>query len=341
MGQRSPQARAWMMTIMDADDELKKEQFEGLFENAEWTWDKESAPTTGMIHYHIYAEFRNPVMRSTIENRLEKILGTAAWVEKRAGSRQDAIDYVGKKGKWEFDEKADTVLDGPFFSPGFDLDRVETPGQRTDLTALHDAVYSGMNLRSIMADADLSRTAAHVLPWLKEQRKSFLAKSAQKRRSIEAQYYFGETGTGKSMEAFERFPSAYRITDYQHPFDGYDGESTIIFEEFAEEMSIQQLLKVLDSYPLVVPARYSSPWALWNRVIFTSNVEPWELYKDALLSHRDALFRRLGHGFYWFGTPNQFDFFDAPADWSCAEWTFRVDDENIDNPSRALDAADW
>ena len=53
-------------------------------------------------------------------------------------------------------------------------------------------------------------------------------------RDLEVTYIFGKTGGGKTRSVMDKYGYAncYRVTDYKHPFDTYDGQDVIIFEEF-------------------------------------------------------------------------------------------------------------
>jgi len=53
-------------------------------------------------------------------------------------------------------------------------------------------------------------------------------------RDLTVTYIFGRTGSGKTRSVMDKYGYAncYRVTDYRHPFDTYDGQDVIIFEEF-------------------------------------------------------------------------------------------------------------
>ena len=67
-------------------------------------------------------------------------------------------------------------------------------------------------------------------------------------RELEVSYIFGRTGSGKTrgvMDAYG-YENCYRVTDYKHPFDTYDGQDVLIFEEFRGSLKHGDMLNYLD-----------------------------------------------------------------------------------------------
>ena len=54
-------------------------------------------------------------------------------------------------------------------------------------------------------------------------------------------------------------------------FDGYEGENTLLMDEFRPTWcSYSYLLRLLDKWPMRLPMKGAHTWALWNRVIITT-----------------------------------------------------------------------
>lgn len=84
----------------------------------------------------------------------------------------------------------------------------------------------------------------------------------------------GEPGTGKSRLAREIDPDLYSVPEPAGEiiyFDGYEGEKTILFDDFYGWGKYSNILKICDRYPMMVPVKGSFTKRLWTRVIFTSN----------------------------------------------------------------------
>lgn len=74
-------------------------------------------------------------------------------------------------------------------------------------------------------------------------------------------------------------------------WDGYFGDRCIIIDDFADDIPIQQMLRVLDGWQLRLPVKGSFTYARWDRVIITSNVD--ELYSQAPQEHQLAFRARI------------------------------------------------
>lgn len=114
-------------------------------------------------------------------------------------------------------------------------------------------------------------------------------------RELEVTYIFGKTGSGKTRGVMERYgyQNCYRVTDYKHPFDTYDGQDVIIFEEFRGGLKHGDMLNYLDGYPLKLPCRYFDRQACYTKVYILSNVPPDEQYTGIDKESRAAFWRRI------------------------------------------------
>lgn len=94
------------------------------------------------------------------------------------------------------------------------------------------------------------------------------------------------------------YSNVYRVTDYLHPFDSYDCEDVIIFEEFRSNLSLGSMLNYLDCYPVKLPARYSNKQACYTKVFIISNWELDRQYEDLRKNDAEsynAFLRRINY----------------------------------------------
>jgi len=113
-------------------------------------------------------------------------------------------------------------------------------------------------------------------------------------------YLYGKTGTGKSREAYKDHTDE---THYVLPrpqggnmwFDGYNGQETIIIDDFSHaDYSLTKLLNLLDRYAHNVPIKGGMIAMLAKNIIITSNYSPLDIYKGVdNPEHRNALYRRI------------------------------------------------
>lgn len=114
-------------------------------------------------------------------------------------------------------------------------------------------------------------------------------------RNLEVTYIFGKTGSGKTRSVMDKYgyENCYRVTDYAHPFDTYDGQDVIIFEEFRGGLKHGDMLNYLDGYPLLLPCRYFNRQACYTKVFLITNIEPFDQYPKVDQESRQAFFRRI------------------------------------------------
>lgn len=127
---------------------------------------------------------------------------------------------------------------------------------------------------------------------------------------MEVTYIFGKTGTGKTRSVMDRFGymDCYRVTDYKHPFDTYDGQDVIIFEEFRGGLKHGDMLNFLDGYPLLLPCRYFNRQACYTKVFLITNVPPDEQYSNVDKESRLAFYRRINKVQSYFGSGKMFEY---------------------------------
>lgn len=91
----------------------------------------------------------------------------------------------------------------------------------------------------------------------------------------------GPSSAGKSHMAFEGYsPDTHFLKNLEDKWwDGYNGQETVIFNEFRGQVSFNELLTLVDKWPHTVPQRGKEPVPfLAKKLIVTSVKEPQEIY---------------------------------------------------------------
>jgi len=225
----------------------------------------------GTPHLQGYLETDSPVRMSAVK----KLPGMGrAHLEKRMGTRDQARDYCIKDG--EFWEIGDWAAGGQ--------------GARTDLQALMKAIKDNPT-------DTIGHMEGDPLTYSKHQR--FVEKytavlereSTKEFRKVEVDVLWGDAGSGKTKKAFEEDPNVFTVnTDETFPFDGYNGEKTILLDDFYGGIKYHNLLRILDGHQMRVNVKGGSRYARWTKVFITSNVGENEWYKQGCTP---ALRRRL------------------------------------------------
>ena len=153
-------------------------------------------------------------------------------------------------------------------------------------------------------------------------------KYAEQNRAVEVQYIYGATGTGKTRGIYRRHGARdiYRVTNYRSgkgvSFDDYHGQDVIVFEEFASQLPIEEMLNLLDVYPLMLPARYSDKVACYTKVYITSNLPLSRQYQAVQQYHPEtwkAFLRRIR-------TFTEYRENGAPITRPVSEWRWMLED---------------
>ena len=119
----------------------------------------------------------------------------------------------------------------------------------------------------------------------------------KKRYEVEIIYLWSEQkGTGKSHMAREIDEDLYNVPEPNQNggalwFDGYEGEETILLDDFYGWIKYSTLLQITDIYPMRVAVKTSFAKREWTRVIITSNLPPEELYPN--IEDTGAFLRRI------------------------------------------------
>ncbi len=244
-------------------------------------------------HTHIFAVFNNGVRFSTLKKKFPN-----AHIEVARGTTNQNRDYILKEGKWTKDKKHGTSIPGTFEECG--EIPTESQGIRTDLQDLYARIREGATNFEI-----LEENPDHMLKItdIDRARLTILQESFKNTfRQLKVAYICGPTGVGKTRFVMEHFgySNVYRVNDYRHPFDMYQGEDVLLFDEFRSQILISQMLDYLDGYPLYLSARYSNKVACFTKVFIISN-EPLNCQYPMIQEEKpqtwQALLRRIHHVF--------------------------------------------
>lgn len=236
-------------------------------------------------HFQFYAEFKG----SKTLDYVKKVF-VRAHLEKRRGNRQQAIEYCIK------DEGR---IAGPWWYP-VELkleDYANKPGKRNDLLVLYDAIKSGKRKRWLFDNHTISmfrfgRVYDRLQPLMKPKM----------RDKVEVVLMYGPPGSGKTWSIFGN-PDIDQNEVWTPPigkggwYDGYDGQEIVVFDDFmgaGSHLSLSDLLRVLDRYPVQTPVKTAFCWFNPAKIYITTNYSPekWYTYGDRQASYR-AIERRV------------------------------------------------
>jgi len=245
----------------------------------------------GTPHTHVYMVSRNSIMFDSLHSKFYGV-----HIEQANGSNQENRDYVRKEGKWLDDAKHETNLADTFEEWG------ELPPDRTrresQAEQIRQMVRDGKSNAEILAEIP---TVFSKLHYIDQARQTLLQEQyKEKWRQLDVTYLWGDTGAGKTRSVMDTygFPNVYQVTNYEHPFDSYQGQNIVIFEEFRSSLKIDDMLKYLDGYPVMLPCRYADKVACYTKVFIISNYSLDQQYPNVQMDNPRtwaAFCRRINH----------------------------------------------
>ncbi len=264
-------SKNWLFTLNNPTSDKVPEQWTNEVNYCIW---QEEKGANGTPHLQGYLQLKKKSRLSA----LKKMCATAHW-EPRKGTHLQAVEYCSKEA---------TRTKGPFTfgSP------TVTAGQRNDLIALKEALDAGRNEKEIATDPELFPVWAKHFRALERYNK--LTGQKVRKWPTRTIVYWGPPGTGKSSRALHEGGTAAFWLPKPHSrgavwWDGYDGQDTVVIDEFYGWIQRDLMCRLCDRYPLFVETKGGSVPFMARTIIITSNKPPTEWWSIGL----GAMERRL------------------------------------------------
>lgn len=288
-------------TLIPCTEELAKEvesRGRALHEQGELKYfvgQLEKSPTTEKVHFQGYCELSSKKTGTWIKNEL---LVESAHLENRRGTRFEAAIYC---------KKEDTRVSEP-------VEIGEPPKMTYAEKRMHKAEEArDMDTRVLLEIADRPYCALSDRPqWFRMWAASrmllyqtYLSDARLRQyeeRDVQVTVYWGPTATGKTRTAVDACAAVgampvFMIT-FKHGekpwFDGYCGQSAIVFDEFDHNaVNCQAFKRLTDRYHYQPEVKGGHVAARWDKVFITSNTDPRTWWQNADAGDRDACMRRI------------------------------------------------
>lgn len=213
----------------------------------------EVCPTTGRSHLQGYLYWKNA---RSYPNQKFRAQFPGIHDEVARGSPLDNRNYCLKlrtgdtpNQKWE------------------EFGTMPAQGARVDWIRAYSSLRAG---ESVM---DVLETQPQLTPCIRALMTVKQISSKSIHRDVNVIVLVGAPGSGKSRWAYDNYPDLYSKPNGRW-WDGYQGEKTILLDDFYGDFDYSLLLKVCDRYPLQVQVKGGFTPALWDTVIITSNARP-------------------------------------------------------------------
>lgn len=258
---------------------------------------QEEVGKKGTHHLQGYIEMPKPVRWSHFKTPLER-----AHFEPAKGTSQECTDYCTKE---------DTRVGGPYIfgkpSGG--------SGERTDILALRDAIKDGKRGRELFDADGTCGPAVKYARGVGEMVAAYTPKLP--RDDVVVTFHFGPPGTGKTHCCMS--DDAYMFDGDANGFwNGYNGESKVIFDEFGGHcLKPLALQRVLDKYPYCCNVKGGNIWFRGTDIHICSNYLPTSWWGEKTKFNDEAISRRISvvhwhyeykkYRLYKSDTPGQFE----------------------------------
>ncbi len=235
-------------------------------------YQREICPETKRSHWQGYIEFFDNKRMGPVKKILHD---PGCHLEPRQGSRTEARAYCSKK---------ESAVFGTHFE--FGQWREDVSRKRK----LCDMLRAKMTLDELVDESPVSYVRYH--RGLEKLYARRARDQARIFRDVVVQVFIGPTGCGKTRRSTEENEDHFfcPCSSGHTWFDGYETQECLIIDDFYGNIKYGLLLRILDGHELQLPVKGGFIWALWTKVVITSNNQPSTWYKMGLTP---ALRRRI------------------------------------------------
>lgn len=276
---RDSSTRKWLILLNNpklkgyTHDKIKEVlgTFKGI---SYWCMCDEIGLESKLPHTHIFLYSNSPIKFSTMKKKFE-----GGHFDVARGTCIQNQDYVRKEGKWAKDKKKDTNL--PYTFEEWGTMPLERQGHRSDLEDVLDMIKSGKTDIEIIEEIP---SQVWNIDKLEGIRQRYLARQFDNIfRNVEVTYIYGATRLGKTRYVMDKYGyrNVCRVYNYiKNPFDNYNGQDVILFDEFRSSFNVADMLTYIDGHPIQFPCRYRDKQACYTKIYIISNIPLEKQYVD-------------------------------------------------------------
>lgn len=225
----------------------------------------------GLHHIHAVLEDTKAMRFSSVKKQYPGM-----HIEPTKGNKEQAEDYIQKRGKWQ--EKGEQVL---YITRRGEIKGAQ--GQRRDLDIIEELLGQGMTPNQIMEQSFSFRRYEKMI------RTDFFARRSKvtpPKRIVTVYWHIGDSGSGKTHTYVKKCDElgeddVYLLTDYSNGgFDFYCAQKILFLDEFRGQIPWSTLMNYLDGYKVQIHCRNVNAYALWNEVHIATILPPELVYKE-------------------------------------------------------------
>lgn len=225
---------------------------------------KEITPTTDKLHWQGYIQFYEPCRYTKFQFMIEE----KCWMKHQKGSDFQASEYCKKDHQY--------LIYGEPTKQGARND-LESIKKMIDNNASHSDCY-----------IEHFGTYLRYRNKFDKYRESIMMERAKKFRKVNVKILSGPTRCGKTRKYLYDDKGNYNnnvfLIHCSHDdklwFDGYEGQKTIIFDEFRNDIKLGLMLGLTEGHFCRLQIKGGHVYALWDKVIITTNLRKSEIYPN-------------------------------------------------------------
>lgn len=228
----------------------------------------EVAPTTGTPHLQGYLYFQN----KKTKGKLIKLFPKCSFRPANGNAKENRQYIFGP-----YDDGNGKHKD---FNPeAIEWGSMPMQGARADLDSLRDQIQNGTKVDDIAIENPFMY---HQYGRTLNKIEDLMMRKKFRTEMTKGIWYFGKTGVGKSHTAFQNFnPETHYVLNTKDNgwWEGYTQQDTVIINDFRGELSYNELLQLVDKWPMTVKRRNREPMPFLSKtVIITSSLHPEIVY---------------------------------------------------------------
>jgi len=232
----------------------------------------EEGGNSGTPHLQLSVWTIKKVRFSGIKRLLDGVGMLGCHIEPMNGTWKQSTTYCSK--------------DDPTYRAGpWTIGAAPAMGKAALMDTLVTAVQANDDIFDIIREYPSLAAHRKAYDWLQELR---MKEMGNRWRDMTVSVFLGPPGTGKTRTAVEEaggYPNVYILTKLNKGmtwWDGYAGEDTVVIDDFDSEWTIpfRALLRILDGHPTRLPVKGCFRYALFTKVVVTTNVPIGCWYPD-------------------------------------------------------------
>lgn len=244
----------------------------------------ETCPTTKTPHIQGYVYFKNERYISAIIKKFK--VCNNAHIEIARGSPKQNRAYCIKDGEYN------------------EFGQLPEQGKRTDLLAFKDTILNGDSTEQLLETfslemAQYDRFYQKCLNLRLKKQANYLYQNMDKEQ-LEITVIIGPPGCGKTRVIYDNYDinDIYKLEIGDGStgsvfWNGYEGESIILIDDFHSNLKLDYMLRLLDIYPMRLNTKGGYTYRTAKKIFITSNIEIDNWYPNCHSRHREAIKRRI------------------------------------------------